>query len=307
MELTTSHRIFYSNENPIPVTEIAESLLALERVIKASPEVLERLFPGVKIDKVEVFIKKIESGSLLEDFIVKFFFGDQVAFDDFIKKLRKKTGMEKLQEDNKTLSVIILALILLGGAYGLSKIPSDPKNQTTIEANNNVIINLGAGMIEMSPDDFRAIIETSVKSKKNLAQDAIKVIMPAKKDQRASITFDDDPQTSLTAETIRAFPRYVPSDATDEIIRDYKNISVIIRATDLDSLKKGWAAVVPEVSDKRVPLQLDPNIDPNYLSSNPSVFGDVTVIFKTNGDSVEIPRKYFLRTITKLPIEDANP
>ena len=51
MELTTQHQIFYSNKDLIPISDIAESLLALEKVIMQSPVVLEKMFPGLQVQK----------------------------------------------------------------------------------------------------------------------------------------------------------------------------------------------------------------------------------------------------------------
>ena len=81
MELTTTHRIYYSNKEHIPLSEIADSLLALEGLIRQSPDVLENLFPGTKIYGVEVYLSELKSGSLYEDVLVKFVFGSQDKLD----------------------------------------------------------------------------------------------------------------------------------------------------------------------------------------------------------------------------------
>ncbi len=121
MELVTRHQIFYSNKSDVPVSEIAGALLALETIIKQCPSVLERLFPGVSIQQVEVYIDRIETGSLWEDFIVKFIFGGQARLDDAVSGLRQKLGMDKLANNKQLLSAVILAMILAGGIYYVKK------------------------------------------------------------------------------------------------------------------------------------------------------------------------------------------
>jgi hypothetical protein len=298
MELVLTHKIYYSPENPIPVKQIAESLLSLENIINKTPIVIEKLFDGIKIDKTYVFIDKIESGSLTEEIIVKFLFGNQENFDKFISKTRSftKGGIEKMK-DKPILAVIILSLILSGGLYAYSHWGGPKENKTTIEANNNVIINVGAGMVEMSPNEFRAIVESAVGNKADLAKDAVKLVRPAKRSANAFIAFDDDDRLRIEPETVQAIPSYLKDDIEDESIDDYENVEIVIRALDFDSLKKGWAVVIPSLSEKRMKLQLDKSIDPEILYGKRSVIGDVTIIFKKDSGGNDIPTKAFLRRI----------
>ncbi|HVZ16094.1 MAG TPA: hypothetical protein VG897_03180, partial [Terriglobales bacterium] len=67
LSLSFNHRIFYSTENPVPAHEIAEALLALDRVVRRSPAVFRRLVPGVSAPKVELLVTRLEAGSLTED------------------------------------------------------------------------------------------------------------------------------------------------------------------------------------------------------------------------------------------------
>ena len=99
MELVIKQQIYYSNKQLVPIGEIAESLLALEAVIRLSPEVLEALFPGTKIDAIDIYIKELRSDSLLEDVFVKFIFGSQEKFDQFINNTRERLGMTSLMNN----------------------------------------------------------------------------------------------------------------------------------------------------------------------------------------------------------------
>ena len=49
MELISNHQIYYSNKDLLPLSDVAESLLALEKLIKQSPKTIEKFFPGLKI------------------------------------------------------------------------------------------------------------------------------------------------------------------------------------------------------------------------------------------------------------------
>lgn len=298
MELTVHQQIYYSNKELIPIKDVAESLLALEAIIRQSPDVLEAMFPGTKIQSVEVYINELKSDSIWEDVVVKFIFGNQQKFDEFIDNVRERIGMDNIMNNPQLLSSIILVMILSGGAYYLGKDKSaTPEQKATIESNNNTIIQIGAGMVELSSEDFKAIIDSATKDKEKLAKNSIKVVNPAKRDPEASITFNGNEDLRIQNESVKAMPRFVQEPEDEEYIEDYKNIELEIRAIDLDSTKRGWAVVVPDLHKKRVRLQLDPTVNPEDLLDKRKVNANVTVIFGHDKEYNKIPKLVFLREI----------
>lgn len=295
MELVVKQQIYYSNKQLVPIREVAESLLALEAVIRHSPQVLEALFPGTTIDAVDIFIKELRSDSIWEDVVIKFVFGSQKKFDQFVTNVRERVGMDNLVNNPQLLSAIILVLILTGGAYYLGK--DTPEQRATIEANNNTIINIGAGMMEMSSEEFKVLVEGAIKDKAKLAKDAVRVVKPAKLDPTASITFNDNERLQITPEAVRAMPRYVSEPEEEEFIEDFVEIEMELRATDLDSTKRGWAVVVPELSERRVRLQLDPTVNPEALYEKRKFRANATIIFGHDKEYKKIPKLVFLREI----------
>lgn len=298
MEITINQQLYYSNKDLVPIRDVAESLLALESIIRQSPDVLEAMFPSTKIISVSVFINELKSDSIWEDVIIKFVFGDQKKFDEMISGLRERVGMENIMKNPQLLSSIILVMILTGGAYYLGKDKNAKEEQkATIEANNNVIINIGAGMLEIEADEFKAIIEGALKDKDKLAKNAAKIVNPAKKDPSASIEFNGNTELSISPETVKAMPLQILEPEEEEFIEDFENIEIEVRATDLDSTKRGWAAVIPELSKKRVRLQLDPTVNPEELAELRNINAKVTIIFGHDKEFNKIPKLIFLREV----------
>lgn len=298
MELTVHQQIYYSNKELVPIKDVAESLLALEAIIRQSPDVLEAMFPGTKIQSVEIYINELKSDSIWEDVVVKFIFGNQQKLDGFIANVRERIGIDNIMNNPQLLSSIILVMILSGGAYYLGKDKSaSPQQKATIEANNNTIIQIGAGMVELNSEDFKVLIDSAIKDKDKLAKNAIKVVNPAKRDPEASITFNGNEELRINNESVKAMPRSIQEPEDEEFIEDYKNIELEIRAIDLDSTKRGWAVVVPDLHNKRVRLQLDPTVDPEDLLDKRRVNANVTVIFGHDKEYNKIPKLVFLREI----------
>ncbi|HET7833765.1 MAG TPA: hypothetical protein VFK88_12460 [Gallionella sp.] len=297
MELITTQRIYYSNREHIPLGEIADSLLALDELIHQTPDVLENLFPGANIYRVEVYLNELKSGSLYEDVIVKFLFGNQEKLDEFIKNSRERIGLQYLQDNNHLLSAILLVLILTGGAYYYGKGSARSEDKATLEANNDVVINVGANLLNMSPDEFQSAVVSGIKDKDKLAQHASRFVKPAKRDGDAHIRFDDAKELQVNSDSIKAMPSHIIDPDPEESAEDYDHVEVVIRAIDLDSHRKGWAAIIPDISDRRVKLQLDPHIDGETLMQHPAAIANVTAVFKADKEGNKLPTLYFLRDI----------
>lgn len=63
----------------------------------------------------------------------------------------------------KNLLIVMVVSALVG--YGSARL-GNPSGQTTITANNNTIISLGAGHVALTTDAFRAIVTAAVTDKK---------------------------------------------------------------------------------------------------------------------------------------------
>jgi len=114
--LEIAHRVHYSNRNEIPIADVVASLLALERVLLRAPKILG-LVTSVPIEKAEVFIEDIYTGSLTEDVILKLFFKNQDELDAFLTKIREELGKKKVTR-NVLLGALILGIYILDTLAG---------------------------------------------------------------------------------------------------------------------------------------------------------------------------------------------
>ena len=190
MEVIVRQQIYYSNKEWIPAGEIASSLLALEELIKSSSEVIEKIFPGVIVERVDVYVNELRSDSLWEDLVVKFVFGSQDNFDEQISGFRKKIGMEYLDRHPNVLGVIIGAMILGSAIVIYDAVSGKESERAVIEANNNIIINIGAGEVDIDSEDLKEIISGVIKSNPSITDAAVEVVSPARKNPNARIVIN---------------------------------------------------------------------------------------------------------------------
>jgi hypothetical protein len=191
------------------------------------------------------------------------------------------------------------------GLYHKSKLFTLFICQGNIQNQYNYTIKLGSELSGLTEYQFKHIIESSISSKTNLAKDTTKFIKPAKSDKDSFIYFDKEKEGCIPPEVIRAVPSSLQEDIADEYLRDFKNVEVLIRAIDLDSFKRGWAVVIGSISDRRIPLQLDIDIDPESLVGLRLFNGDVTVMFERVDNGADVPKRVFLRKIISKPLEGA--
>lgn len=87
-----------------------------------------------------------------------------------------KIGNGKMR--NALVGAVVIGLV--GYGLVLATKAMAPSNTSHFEANNNTIINIGAGEANISPDRLQAIIESTVTNKKTLAKSSIKTLAPAR-------------------------------------------------------------------------------------------------------------------------------
>lgn len=217
--LTASHEIYFSTRNEVPIADVVASLQAFEKIVRQLPQVLTGL-TGAEIEDIQVFMDELESGSLFERYLLKLVFKDEQELEKFLASIR-----EKLKEKPVIRNVVIGSAIAGLVGYGLyvgAQVVRSPEAAKTIQANNNVIINIGAGELNMTPEQFTAVVQAAVRDKKALAKDSIKLMAPARTDKGSTVTFDGNDHLVIQKETIQAAPSNIdiPQDQLEEKFPD---------------------------------------------------------------------------------------
>ncbi|WP_041523613.1 hypothetical protein [Gilvimarinus agarilyticus] len=268
--IETTYTIHYSNKKPVPIPEIIESLQNVERLLKRTPKFIEAAFQGINVTNVEVYVDQLYSGSLTENFIVKYVFRNKANYD------KAKEVFDEIMTDNgpiKTVVAMGVGALLSYGAYKALGGPSAPPTQITAYDNN--IINIG-GQVKLDAKGIKAILE-SVKDKKSLAKEAVKVIAPAKADPDAEIEMSGFDELTISKDYIREVPKEYTPPIPSEKEEKYQNVRVVIYASDRDKAESSWAGIVPGVVDKRVKFTLQ-GVDPKRLHGRTKVDADIVVI-----------------------------
>jgi hypothetical protein len=287
--------VVYNTSKSVPIREAIIALQGLEGLLKPVPAVLSAL-TGVEIDGAEFVIQSLESGSLIEHIAVKFFFKSQAELDAVLEKLGDKKGMKAL----------VIASVVGGLAgYGLHAATAGTKTApAAIQATNSVIIQNGAGVLNVTPEAFQAAIAGTVAgAKKKVAESSLKFTAPVRADCGSVVAFGvhDSAQANgsmlaIPYAAVAEAPPRIELEANSRIER-YTRVPLAIRAADLDNKKRGWAGRLG-VREERLPIELDPEVSEAEMFGRETVRVDADLIFQERGKSHELrPTRIYVRKV----------
>lgn len=261
--------IKYATSRPVPIPEIVASLESMARLLKRTPAFIEKAYGDIKVVETEIFVSKIESGSLIEDFIVRYVFK---GIDNYEAA---KAVADKIMSDNKTIHTIVSMGVGALMVFGVMQVIPDGKATPQLEAYNNTIINVG-GELGFTAGDLKVLLDAT-SDKKALAKDAVQAFRPSKLDGDASIEIDGMDTLNVPSSAIFEVPEEYNPPVPDERETKYQNTEVVIYASDRDKSESGWAGIVPNLLDKRTAIILDAAVDPAKLHGRVRVRADIVI------------------------------
>ena len=289
-EISLPMPFFFDRKTTPSLQEVVDSLQGFDAIAKRFPKILSALLDA-PIKSVTVDVNKIEIGSLYDDLIVKFAFGGQEQMDLFMNEMH-----EKFMNHKAVPFVLFFALLIAGGIIAYNVIaPDEASSSPVINSNNTTIINMISAEVGKDADAVREIIERAIPRSDSikLAKDSYK-IFGAFGDSN-SLKFKDFEAYKLPRDVVDTFPSSLDFDSVQEL-KDFENVDVQIRAADLDSVKSGWAAKVPSVSDRRIKVKVANAVDVSKVQIGANVKADVTVVYKMK-DGELVPGYCVIRKI----------
>lgn len=293
--LFIEHSLVYSNRHPVPVEDVLASLEGMRRVTKTFlPSTLSKL-TGSKILEAQLLVDGFDYGSFKESFWLQLIFSSERSMKRFQKAFRAAdlAGMYKeLPMGNKPVvkTIVVSSVIASLLTYGALKYvgaSGSASDQALVAANNNTIIMIGAEAYQVSPKDFLGIIEAVTEGRhKHLAQDAAKVLAPAKGEPGAKLDFGGG--LEVPRAVVDAMPRE-PEFEANESEQAFTNVLIDIRQTNRDSDAHGWRGRIANMFDDRVKLTLGDGVALAELVGKLEVRADVVVRYRMNSRKVFVP------------------
>lgn len=299
--LVSKHELHFSNRNSIPIAEIAQSLLALDKTIRVSCGAFNALIFDDAVERMEVELSRLEAGSLSDNFILRFFFKDEAQLNRFIEQWRDRLHIGELMEKHPVIGTVLMLTLSYGLVLAAQKFGSQEKPVHIENSFNNAVVAAG-DVLNLDPETIRKKLSDGVTAKDWLANRAAKLVHPAKLDARAEVRMDN--YEPIPPEALLEVPS-MTSEGAEETVEILTNVEIRVRALDLDNRKKGWWAIMESVGDRRIRLQLDPSVNPHDLLRSDVVRVNAELISTLDEDGEKTERLIFVRQV--LPVENLSP
>ncbi|WP_421261376.1 hypothetical protein [Aeromonas jandaei] len=296
MYIESQEKIYYSNKKPIPLDDVITSLQGYSELIKMLPSVLEHLDKSLLINDIKVYVDEVKKGSLWEVLLIGLAFGSQQSLDchltganDWAHEKLMNAGITDKNIRNGL--IILVAILAVSGAsmafdYMQKLLGGRDENASTIQANNNIFINIGAEAYGTTPDAIQVAISHAIDihGQAKVAREAKKIISPAKLEPGAEIKFfsgvsdSDVPVITFNKDLVAALPSYDFDEGDVSIPQN--DVEVFITSMDLERHKTGWAAHIPSISENnRIPISFNNDENLEQIALDRNYKANITVIY----------------------------
>lgn len=306
MERVFDHAITYTNRGVVSVADVAASLVANEKLLKDAGAVLQELFPGLTVHEVEVRFRSATTSSPLKELLAGAFV---LSYQEELRAevpmwIERLTGIDIPDSSDGIITVLVMVILIYGVAkavelFGPKKAGGSGEQarsapmiepQAVIQGNYNQVVLVAGEKLGVDPTAITEALDRKFHGRngRNLAQKAMQMIRPAKREAGAAI---EGGGLRVDPETIEAAPSDLDLLTADEqeIQEPIQAQFVDIHATDIDSNNTGWAGVLSGVWDKRLRMRLYPTIQPEELFGKRTIIADVILVSKANGLGEHVP------------------
>jgi len=291
--IESQHVLLYTTKEPVTARALAESLIGLEGVVLSCRGALEVVMGKGSIKDMDVLISGIRIGSYEENFIVRLIFGKGKKAQANIDQLRKDLGLDKM-ETKKVVGWVIAAAVIYS-AYLWVKPAADKEASIHIENSFNSI----GAEASMTGDQVLKMMEAvfGKTREKELKKRAPQLVHPGGNAHSGEMSLDGNSSLTISKEVLKAIPPQPSATPDEDPVEDFEAIQIVVRAADLDNSTRGWSAIVPEIEDRRLPMHLLPEVDPNKVPVGKYCHADITVVYATKAGAKRKAKQLLLRKV----------
>lgn len=308
MQITLPHQISYDFDGKATVEEVARSLIANERLTRDAVAIFAGCFPGLVVEDTKIQVVSISQASPLKEILAAAVI---LAFQEDLEQevpdlIQKLMGVNIPDQYDTLVTVFVMIAAIYGASYLHNRFSRKGlSSQKALPREYDRLIKVAGDYIHVSEETVKGSVERRLgKSRRQgVAKAARDFFAPAQRHNARSINAGE----SLA----------IPKDAIDEVPTDIdieyfepeqdsyslENTEVFFQAHDINRQKKGWAAIIPEASEKRISLHIDPSIDIEKLFTKRSVLANVIIFAQKNEMGEYEPKLYYLQSLSGPPTE----
>jgi hypothetical protein len=208
--------------------------------------------------------------------------------------INKMFGMDVSQ--HSAIASILFIVLLYYGAEFVRGLVNKAIGRSLLQDELNGIVAEVSKEFHIGEDRIKQVLADCYRTPsriKLLGKAAIRVFAPSKRQNNAAIIVGDRRIEPRIVAEVPSDTRLLDADeppATEPL----ENVRIELHAQDLDRAKSGWAAVIPEISQTRLRMQIYPPIKTEDIYTKHDVLGDIILVSRRNEAGNMEPYMFYL-------------
>jgi hypothetical protein len=275
---------------------VIESLRGTMLLAQEVKPLLEILIPGLKIDELTVTVTSIQQASPLKELFAVGLVGayqDKIGAD-MPQIVHDLFGVTPPPKFDNLISLLLIVLVFYSGLFAFNTAEKLAQKLKTHRQLDGLIADV-AKMLERDEASIREALDKKYQKSgiSNVLLASLKFLTPSKNQNNAALTVNS---RHFPQDVIAEFPNPAQLKMEEPGPTSYplENVDLHIHAQDVDRNKQGWAAVVPTVSSKRIPMSLMPPLSPSDVYMKDAIKGDILVESRKNSEGETVPVRVHL-------------
>lgn len=299
MDIQVSHEIIYDIEDAAPIADVIDSLVATERVSKQLGGFLEGCVDGLGVESIDLSIQRVTQESpLREIFVFTLYIAHQEDLESEVSGIIEKLFGSPVPEYDTIITVSLLILMFYGADYVFRRFHRSSES-VHIKAQMDSLVTELAEKTGTPEETIRSVLGDKFNGNKlrALGGAALRFFRPSKRRGNAKIRSGTK---IINEETVAEVPGDVAEQEIepDETSDYFSDVEIEIHAQDMDSVRQGWAAIVPGYVDHRVKMLILPPTSADEVYTRAKIRGDIVVIYRREDGGEYEPRMIHLVKVT---------
>ncbi|MEO0364965.1 MAG: hypothetical protein AAF265_05665 [Pseudomonadota bacterium] len=284
----------------VPIHEVARNLIATERLIHESLQLLPDMYDGLELKTSSVSVSELTNASPLREIVaVAVFLAYQEELEKEVPELIERLTGVTVPGSYDTL---VTALVLMVAVYVIDYATRSlfaRTQETKLREEYMRRLEYLEDLTNVPAADLNRLVEKRFSAGKvrSLLRKSIDFFRPATNEKDAIV--DAGRVGQIERDALNEIPTALELtlEETRTTYEEYA-VSVELHRADVDYAKQGWVAVIPDISVERKKMTLPPEIPPSELYGVTTLVGDVTVVQeKKLGSDFTVKEYHLIRVI----------